>query len=145
MKVSKTTIAKEMKKSPNKNPSLGFVGSPYKNEPGIFQTIYPEALVSTAKKYRPESEDITGASVKTIEKELRKHKISFAEFNEKSNLIIDSNKTQISQEKKERIKARITGKICEQDKFNKKNTKINPTHGLRPVFKEQKYINAKRL
>ena len=69
--VSKTTIAKEMKKSPNKNPSLGFVGSPYKNEPGIFQAIYPEALVSTAKKYRPNSEDITGASVKTIEKELR--------------------------------------------------------------------------
>lgn len=69
--VSKTTIAKEMKKSPNKNPSLGFVGSPYKNEPGIFQAIYPEALVSTAKKYRSNSEDITGASVKTIEKELR--------------------------------------------------------------------------
>ncbi|MCC3866761.1 SH3 domain-containing protein [Terrisporobacter mayombei] len=69
--VSKTTIAKEMKKSPNKNPSLGFVGSPFKNEPGIFQTIYPEALVSSAKKYRPNSENITGASVKTIEKELR--------------------------------------------------------------------------
>ena len=69
--VSKTTIAKEMKKSPNKNPSLGFVGSPYKNEPGIFQAIYPEALISTAKKYRPESEDITGASVEIIEQELR--------------------------------------------------------------------------
>lgn len=69
--VSKTTIAKKMKKSPNKNPSLGFVGSPYKNQPGIFQAIYPEALVSTAKKYRSNSEDITGASIKTLEKELR--------------------------------------------------------------------------
>ena len=70
--VTKTKIADEMLKSPNKNPNLGFVGSPYRNEKGIFQTIYPKALESTAKKYRPNSEDITGASVDTLEKELKK-------------------------------------------------------------------------
>ena len=70
--VAKTKIADEMLKSPNKNPNLGFVGSPYRNEKGIFQTIYPKALEETAKKYRPNSEDITGASVDTLEKELKK-------------------------------------------------------------------------
>ncbi len=70
--VSKETIAEQMLKSPNKNPDLGFVGSPYKNESGIFQTIYPAALEQTAKMYRPNSENITGASVETIENEIRK-------------------------------------------------------------------------
>ncbi|MDU2197883.1 MAG: C39 family peptidase [Peptostreptococcaceae bacterium] len=70
--VNKITIANEMTYSPNKNPSLGFVGSPFKNEKGVFQAIYPEALESLAKKYRKSSANITGASVDTLEKEIRK-------------------------------------------------------------------------
>ncbi len=70
--VTKTQMAKEMPLSPNKNPNLGFVGSQYEKQEGIFQTIYPPALESLAKKYRPNSADITGASVEELEKELMK-------------------------------------------------------------------------
>ena len=70
--VTKNKIAKEIPKSPNKNPNLGFVGSQYTRQEGIFQTIYPKALEKTAKKYRPNSADITGASVEDLEKELIK-------------------------------------------------------------------------
>lgn len=70
--VSKVQIGKEMPYSPNKNPELGFVGSPFRNERGVFQSIYPQALQKTAKKYRPNSSDITGASVKVLEEEIRK-------------------------------------------------------------------------
>ncbi|WP_307993613.1 SH3 domain-containing protein [uncultured Intestinibacter sp.] len=70
--VTKTQMAKEMPLSPNKNPNLGFVGSQYEKQEGIFQTIYPPALESLAKKYRPNSADITGASVEELEKELIK-------------------------------------------------------------------------
>ena len=65
--VTKNKIAKEIPKSPNKNPNLGFVGSQYTRQEGIFQTIYPKALEKTAKKYRPNSADITGASVEDLE------------------------------------------------------------------------------
>lgn len=70
--VSKFKIVKDLPISPTKDPNLGFVGDPSKVIDGLFQTIYPLALEKTAKKYRPNSENITGKDINFIENELKK-------------------------------------------------------------------------
>ncbi|MEK5500973.1 C39 family peptidase [Bacillus sp. FSL M8-0168] len=69
VKVSKIKIANEMPYTQGYDPNKGYVGSPY-NYNGY--TINPVSLQKTAKKYRHNSANLTGASLTTLEKEVKK-------------------------------------------------------------------------
>lgn len=68
IKVDKITLAKTMPYTTTLDPNKGFVGSPFKTSG---ETINPVKLQVLAKAYRSKSADLTGASIVTIEKEVR--------------------------------------------------------------------------
>jgi uncharacterized protein YvpB len=66
--VDKITLAKKMPYTKTLDPNKGYVGSPFN---GTGYTINPVALQVLAKAYRPNSADLTGASITTIENEVK--------------------------------------------------------------------------
>ncbi|WP_114570889.1 C39 family peptidase [Exiguobacterium flavidum] len=72
-RLDKMSMAKQMKYSSRFDPTEGFSGSPYRIQADhIYQSIFPQALIKTAKKYRKDSSVFTGASSVMIEREVRK-------------------------------------------------------------------------
>lgn len=69
VKKDKMTLAREMPYTKTLDPNKGYVGSPYN---GTGYTINPVKLQDLAKAYRANSKDLTGASITTIEDEVRK-------------------------------------------------------------------------
>ncbi|NRD79060.1 C39 family peptidase [Bacillus sp. BRMEA1] len=67
--VDKLTLARRMPYTKTLDPNRGYVGSPY-NDSGY--TINPVKLQLLARVYRSQSSDMTGASIKTIENEVRR-------------------------------------------------------------------------
>ncbi|HIX43756.1 MAG TPA: C39 family peptidase [Candidatus Kurthia intestinigallinarum] len=68
--VSLKTILDNMPKA-DRNPNIGFVGSPYYAMEGYFQTIFPKPLTSYAREaYSKMIVDISGASPKQLQQEL---------------------------------------------------------------------------
>lgn len=67
-KVTKLSLAKEMPRS--SNPNKGFVGNPY-SKSGWY--IYPKGLLPVVKKHLGSAKNLTGASLTTIKKYLRKN------------------------------------------------------------------------
>lgn len=68
--VSLKTMLDDMPKA-ERNPQKGFVGSPYYAMTGYYQTIYPKPLTAYARKqYRQTIVDISGASLKALQKEI---------------------------------------------------------------------------
>jgi len=71
--LDKMAMARRMTYSNNYDPTEGFSGSPYRIQADhIYQSIFPQALIKTAKKYRKDSSVFTGASSMMIEQEVRK-------------------------------------------------------------------------
>jgi uncharacterized protein YvpB/SH3-like domain-containing protein len=66
--IDKITLAKKMPYTKTLDPNKGYVGSPFN---GTGYTINPVALQVLAKVYRPNSADLTGTSIATIENEVR--------------------------------------------------------------------------
>ncbi len=57
----------------NLNPNKGFNGNPYAGEPkGVIVTIYPKPLTAYAKKYDPNSENVTGISKSGLINEVKR-------------------------------------------------------------------------
>jgi uncharacterized protein YvpB len=67
--VDKITLANKMPYTNTLDPNKGYVGSPYN---GTGYTINPVKLQELARVYRTSSSDLTGASITTIENEVRK-------------------------------------------------------------------------
>lgn len=68
VQIDKITLAKKMPYTNTLDPNKGYVGSPFN---GTGYTINPVKLQDLAKIYRPASADITGASIASIENEVR--------------------------------------------------------------------------
>lgn len=68
--VSYKTFLDNMPKSPDNNPFNGFAGSPYDVKPGIFHSIFPEALTKYSKQYRSSVTNISDSTSDDLKKEL---------------------------------------------------------------------------
>lgn len=68
----KTSYKKFLNNMPKtkRNPYNAFAGSPYYSINGVFQSIFPKPLAKYGKKYSSNVKDISGASAKTLRKEL---------------------------------------------------------------------------